>query len=89
MHEQWAVIWTTLLRERRGDRARGLDDPLDGPEWDGLRWALAIFSFLQCRGSRLTLRPARAAATAKRRRGAIVGHAAAPAACSDRASVTR
>lgn len=89
MHEQWALIWMTGLRERGRDKTRSLDDPLDRPEWDGLRWTLAVFSFLQSLGSRGRPHSARAWAEDKPRYRAVVVHPAIPAVCSDEPSLSR
>lgn len=89
MHEQWALIWTTRLRERGRDKTRSLDDPLDGPEWEGLRWMLAVISFLQSLGSRGKPHSTRALAEDKPRNRAIVGHPAIPAGCGDEPSLCR
>ncbi|GEM_PF-6705637 len=93
MHEQWALIGTTHLLGSRRDKAKSLDDPLDRPEWDGLRWALAILSFLSSGlppgGSRAKSRPTRAVPTQEARRGAVVGHRASPTECRAEGAVSR
>lgn len=84
MQEQWAIIWATRQRDRHRDKTGSLDDPLDGPEWDGLRWSLPVFSFLLSRGDR-----AKPRSTRKPWGGAIVRAAANPSACNDEASLSR
>jgi hypothetical protein len=69
MFEHWAVIWTVLQHERRPSR-KGLDDPLDGPEWKGLHWVLPVFSFLGGIGGRARL-PAAPAPGAGSKAGAV------------------
>jgi hypothetical protein len=40
----WIMLANELHRPSRRHRKDPLADPLDAPEWDGLRWALPLLS---------------------------------------------
>ncbi|GAA3114700.1 hypothetical protein GCM10010520_68230 [Rhizobium viscosum] len=42
----WIMLANELNRKSRRQRQDPLADPLDAPEWDGLRWALPLLSLL-------------------------------------------
>lgn len=49
----WIMLANELHRHSRRQRKDPLADPLDAPEWDGLRWALPLLSLLARRPCRL------------------------------------
>ncbi len=56
----WIMLANELHRHSRRQRKDPLADPLDAPEWDGLRWALPLLSLVAQRPYRLDqARPAR------------------------------
>lgn len=42
----WIMLANELHRKSRQQRQDPLADPLDAPEWDGLRWALPLLSLM-------------------------------------------
>jgi hypothetical protein len=49
----WIMLANELHRHSRRQRKDPLADPLDAPEWDGLRWALPLLSLVAQRPYRL------------------------------------
>lgn len=42
----WIMLSNELHRKSHQRRRDPLADPLDAPEWDGLRWALPLLSWM-------------------------------------------
>ncbi|MBB3308597.1 hypothetical protein FHT78_000326 [Rhizobium sp. BK196] len=42
----WIMLAIALHKDSRRQRKDPLADPLDAPEWDGLRWALPFLSWM-------------------------------------------
>ncbi|MBB4273712.1 hypothetical protein GGE12_001467 [Rhizobium mongolense] len=47
----WVVPWNEPEARDRSRRRDPLADPLDGPEWDGLRWLLPLIVWFGARDS--------------------------------------
>ena len=42
----WIMLASALHKDSRRQRKDPLADPLDAPEWDGLRWAVPFLSWM-------------------------------------------
>lgn len=54
----WIMLSNELHRQSRRQRQDPLADPLDAPEWDGLRWALPLLSRMAWRPYKADQAPA-------------------------------
>lgn len=44
---EFSVLLNELVKRNRHQRKDAFADPLEGPEWEGLHWVLALFDRLQ------------------------------------------
>ncbi len=47
----WVALWNGLETRNRSGRHDPFADPLDGPDWDGLRWLLPLIVWFAARDS--------------------------------------